>query len=219
MARPRTPPRSTPLLQAIMDPSDTSFPRLSCPAPNHIRYDYLKVTRPSTLSKPRYSFALDLHTCAPLFPHLLDTIIETIRFLGPSNCALSIIEGRSHDGTYSVLYSLIPALTALNITYRFTTTISTPKPATASTVWKHSPSSATMLSISSPSPQRTLTPIQQSSLSTTSPSAWKTSSTGASCKGEHDLRNGLDLRRRDLLPCLGQPRHEWRPVLRDPTVG
>jgi hypothetical protein len=35
-------------LQAIMDPSDTSFPRLSCPAPTHTRYDYLKATPSST---------------------------------------------------------------------------------------------------------------------------------------------------------------------------
>jgi alpha-1,3-mannosyltransferase len=114
-------------LQAIMDPSDTSFARLSCPVPTHTRYDYLKATPSSTISKPRYFFALDLHTCAPLLPRLLGTIIETIRFLGPSNCALSIVEGRSHDGTYEILHSLIPALAALNTTYHFTTNNIDPK--------------------------------------------------------------------------------------------
>jgi alpha-1,3-mannosyltransferase len=114
-------------LQAIMDPLDTSFPRLSCPAPTHTHYDYLKTTSSSTLLKPKYFFALDLFNCAPLLPRLLGTIIETIRFLGPSNCALSIVEGRSHDGTYEVLHSLIPALAALNITYHFTTNTIDPK--------------------------------------------------------------------------------------------
>lgn len=33
----------------------------------------------------------------------MGSIIETIRFLGPENCALSIVEGRSDDGTYEVL--------------------------------------------------------------------------------------------------------------------
>jgi alpha-1,3-mannosyltransferase len=114
-------------LQAIMDPSDTSFPRLSCPAPTHSRYAYLKPNPSSTPSKPKYFFALDLYTCAPLLPRLLGSIIETIRFLGPSNCALSIVEGRSHDGTYEILHSLASSLAALNITYHFTTNGIDPK--------------------------------------------------------------------------------------------
>ena len=114
-------------LQAIMDPTDTSFPRLSCPPLNQTRYDYLEALSPSTLSRPRYFFALDLYKCAPLLPRLLGTIIDTIRFLGPSNCALSIVEGRSPDGTYEILHSLIPALAALNITYHFTTNDIDPK--------------------------------------------------------------------------------------------
>lgn len=118
-------------LQAIWDPADTTFPRLSCPAPAHDRYDYLK---PSTSpwesgqeTRPKYFFALDLYTCAPLLPRLLGTLVETIRFLGPSNCALSIVEGRSHDGTFEILQTLRPLLAALNTTYHFTTNAIDPK--------------------------------------------------------------------------------------------
>jgi alpha-1,3-mannosyltransferase len=114
-------------LQAIMNPFDTSFPRLSCPVPTHNRYNYLKPTPSSTSPKPKYFFALDLYACAPLLPRLLGSIIETIRFLGPSNCELSIVEGRSHDGTYEILHSLIPELAALNVTYHFTTNTIDPK--------------------------------------------------------------------------------------------
>jgi alpha-1,3-mannosyltransferase len=114
-------------LQAILNPSDTSFPRLSCPAPTHTRYDYLKPTPSSTPSKPKYFFALDLYTCAPLLPRLLGSIVEAIRFLGPSNCVLSIVEGRSHDGTYEILRSLAPELAAWNITFYFTTNNVDPK--------------------------------------------------------------------------------------------
>jgi hypothetical protein len=43
-------------LQAIMDSSDISFPRLSCPSPTHNRYGYLKQTPLSTPPKPKYFF-------------------------------------------------------------------------------------------------------------------------------------------------------------------
>jgi hypothetical protein len=34
------------------------------------------------------------------------SIVETIRFLGPESCAISVIEGRSSDGTYEILTEL-----------------------------------------------------------------------------------------------------------------
>lgn len=105
-------------LQAILDPSDISFPCLSCSAPIHNRYGYLKQAPPSTPLKPKYFFAVDLNTCAQLLPRFLGSITETIRFLGSPNCALSIVEGWSHDGTYEILHSLVPKLAALNITYQ-----------------------------------------------------------------------------------------------------
>lgn len=118
-------------LQAIWDPSDVQFPRLSCPAPTNGRYDYLKASSVKATSnheiKPTYFFALDLYNCAQLLPCLLGTLFETIRFLGPSNCALSIVEGRSHDGTYEILSAIRPLLRALNTTYYFTTNNIDPK--------------------------------------------------------------------------------------------
>src|SRR5271156_1427282 len=85
-------------IQAIMNPDDASFPRLSCPAPSSDRYDYLRPTLTSEYfktEKPKwereYFFALNLYQCAPILPRLLGSIVETIRFLGPQNCALSIV--------------------------------------------------------------------------------------------------------------------------------
>ncbi|KAK3896481.1 mannosyltransferase 1, partial [Staphylotrichum tortipilum] len=57
-----------------------------------------------------------------LLPRLINSLVETIRFLGPSRCALSIVEGNSVDGTGEVLASLRPALEALGVTYHFSTT-------------------------------------------------------------------------------------------------
>ena len=109
-------------VKAIMDPNDTSFPRLDCPAPTSDRYAYLK--HPPRIerapgSQPRYFFALDLHQCVDLLPRLIGSIVETIRFLGPKNCALSIVEGRSDDGTYEVLKLLKDELDLLGVDYFF----------------------------------------------------------------------------------------------------
>lgn len=90
-----------------MEPSDTKYPRLSCPAPIGSRYNYLQST---TSTQLKYFFALDLHQNAPVLPRLLGSVLETIRYLGPSNCALSIVEGRSTDGTYEILTALKSAL-------------------------------------------------------------------------------------------------------------
>ncbi|KAH6617382.1 cryptococcal mannosyltransferase 1-domain-containing protein [Chaetomium tenue] len=48
------------------------------------------------------------------------SILEAIRFLGPSHCALSIVEGNSPDGTAELLAALEPTLTALSIRTFFT---------------------------------------------------------------------------------------------------
>lgn len=64
---------------------------------------------------------------SPLLLRLLGSIIVTIRFLGSPNCALSIVEGRSHDGTYEILHSFAHELAPLNITYHFTTSDIDPK--------------------------------------------------------------------------------------------
>jgi alpha-1,3-mannosyltransferase len=67
-----------------------------------------------------YFFALNLRNCLPLLPQLLGSILEAIRFLGPTSCALSIVEGNSPDGTAEVLAALEPELTKLGIRTYFT---------------------------------------------------------------------------------------------------
>jgi alpha-1,3-mannosyltransferase len=97
-------------IRAIMNPEDDSFSRLSCPAPNGSRYGYLQSTKSlesnQLQGRPKYFFALNLHQCAPILPRLLGSVVETILFLGSENCALSVVEGRSDDGTFEVLISL-----------------------------------------------------------------------------------------------------------------
>ena len=46
-------------------------------------------------------------------------MVEVIKYLGPEQCALSIIEGPSDDGTDEVLAALRPGLDALTTTYYF----------------------------------------------------------------------------------------------------
>jgi alpha-1,3-mannosyltransferase len=47
----------------------------------------------------------------------MGSIMQAITFLGPHNCALSIVEGRSTDGTYEILRSLGPQLGDLGVPY------------------------------------------------------------------------------------------------------
>ena len=110
-------------VKVIMTPEDTSFRRLECPSPSIDRYAYLR-DPPSSKSKvptPRsYFFALDLHQCVDVLPRLMGSIIESIRFLGPENCALSVVEGRSDDGTFEVLKLLIDKIEGMGARYFFT---------------------------------------------------------------------------------------------------
>ena len=111
-------------IKAIMTPEDQSFPRLSCPAPNGKRYDYLRgntTTTPESGTGVKYFFALDLHQCASLLPRLVGSIVETMRFLGPNHCALSIVEGRSTDGTYEILRLLRQDIEGIGARYFFNT--------------------------------------------------------------------------------------------------
>jgi alpha-1,3-mannosyltransferase len=90
---------------------------MSCPQLDTARYDYLRAPRGDSTIK--YFFALDLRLCLPLLPRLIGSIVEVIKFLGPAQCALSIIEGPSLDGTGEVLAALRPGLDALTTTYYF----------------------------------------------------------------------------------------------------
>jgi alpha-1,3-mannosyltransferase len=71
------------------------------------RYDYLK-THQAESSTVQYFFALDLRDNLDLLVRLIGSVVETITFLRPERCALSIIEGPSTDGTGEVLEAFSP---------------------------------------------------------------------------------------------------------------
>lgn len=110
-------------IKAIMTPGDHSFPKMECPAPSGSRYDYLRDNTASASSDPpvlpKYFFALNLHQCMSILPRLMGSIVESIRFLGPQNCALSVVEGRSDDGTFEVLKSLREEIEKMGAKYFF----------------------------------------------------------------------------------------------------
>lgn len=103
-------------VQNIMNPSNSSAARLDCPAINLRRYSLLAPARP-THSKPRYFFALDLFQSIQILEQLLSSIIHVIEALGPENCVLSIVEGRSTDGTYETLRSLRREMQQIGLQY------------------------------------------------------------------------------------------------------
>lgn len=113
----------TSYVSAILDPDSKALPRLECPKiAGSSRYAALQQrpktrTREATATKVDYFFAIDLRDVVGLLPRLLGSVVEVIRFLGPERCALSIIEGNSHDGTLDVLQALRPSLDALTTTY------------------------------------------------------------------------------------------------------
>lgn len=102
-------------VRAILDPEDTSTPRLSCPPPDTERYAHLRV--PEAEDQLMYFFALDLREVVDLLPRLVGSVVEAMRFLGPRHSVLSVVEGNSNDGTREVLSALVPELEALGITY------------------------------------------------------------------------------------------------------
>ncbi|KAL8964246.1 MAG: hypothetical protein Q9183_004589, partial [Haloplaca sp. 2 TL-2023] len=118
-----------PYIAAIVTPNDTTFPRLDCPPPDGDRYDYLRggeeedqeLDRHGIEATLKYFFALDLHQCVALLPRLLGSIVEAIEFLGPKNCALSVVEGRSDDGTFETLLLLREEMDRIGVKYFFQT--------------------------------------------------------------------------------------------------
>ncbi|CAN8102871.1 unnamed protein product [Discula destructiva] len=98
-------------VKAILDPHESTFIGLKCPRADAKRYSHLQVQQGERRLK--YFFALDLRQVVDLLPRLLGSIVEVMRFLGPRNCALSIVEGNSDDGTWEVLEALESELKAL----------------------------------------------------------------------------------------------------------
>ena len=105
-------------IKAILKPGSDSFPRLECPAANTDRYGYLRSIHSAQIP-PKYFLALNLHQRASLLPLLIGSILQSIRFLGAENCVLSIVEGRSNDGTYEVLKLLRKEIEGMGATYLF----------------------------------------------------------------------------------------------------
>jgi len=117
-------------IKAILDPKDEEFERLQCPAPSTKRYDYLRVHHGNAKAADgqiKYFFALNLRQCIGILPRLLGSIVETVRFLGPENCALSIVEGHSDDGTSEVLEALREDMRNLGLEFHLHTSDIDPK--------------------------------------------------------------------------------------------
>ncbi|KFY58785.1 hypothetical protein V496_05950 [Pseudogymnoascus sp. VKM F-4515 (FW-2607)] len=109
-------------IKSIMTPEDSSIPRMECPALEGTRYDYLKAKTEKPFFRavrPKYFFAIDLHQCVSLLPRLISSTVEAMRFLGPENCALSIVEGRSTDGTFEILKLLRSEIEGMGASYYF----------------------------------------------------------------------------------------------------
>jgi alpha-1,3-mannosyltransferase len=117
-------------IKAILDPKDKNFDRLQCPAPTPKRYDYLQVNRSDAKNvggQIKYFFALNLRQCIGILPRLIGSIVETVRFLGPENCCLSIVEGNSDDGTLEILAALRKDMGSLGLQFHFQTSDIDPK--------------------------------------------------------------------------------------------
>ncbi|KAL8879354.1 MAG: hypothetical protein Q9198_003015 [Flavoplaca austrocitrina] len=96
-------------LQALDD-----SPPLLCQVLLEDRYSHL---RSYSSKKPRFFFALDLYQAAGILPQLLESIVESVKFLGPEYCHLSIVEGNSTDGTTDLLQALHKDAKALGLAY------------------------------------------------------------------------------------------------------
>jgi alpha-1,3-mannosyltransferase len=106
-----------------MNPENKSLPRLDCPSVLSSRFSYLREQSPSSAreSLPKYLFALDLYQSVSILPTLMGSIVQAIQSLGPENCALSVVEGRSTDGTFEILALLNNTLDDIGLKYFFQT--------------------------------------------------------------------------------------------------
>ncbi|KAH8811171.1 alpha-mannosyltransferase [Xylogone sp. PMI_703] len=117
-------------IKAIFDPKSNEFDRLQCPALTPKRYDYLRVglkKGKTADGQIRYFFALNLRQCIGVLPRLIGSIVEAARFLGPENCALSIVGGNSDDGTFEILEMLRKDMERLRLEFHLSTSDVNPK--------------------------------------------------------------------------------------------
>lgn len=113
-------------VQKIMDMGPDN--RIGCFDPVGNRYEHLRLNRDSiSVTRKAYYFGLMLHNSMGVIEPLLAAMLRSMRFLGPHNCALSIVEGRSNDGTYEVLHLLRQELDALGVLYFLITDEKDPK--------------------------------------------------------------------------------------------
>ena len=109
------------IMESINDLGHTRFWRMDCPGQFEMgnRYQELNLTGTTGVdrNKIKYFFALDLTQIARILPRLMGTIVQVIKFLGPEHCAVSIVEGRSTDGTYLILYELGTLFKNLGVEY------------------------------------------------------------------------------------------------------
>lgn len=111
-------------VKAILDLKMESFDQLQCPTPTPKRYDYLHINHKDSKTADdqiKYFFALNLRQCIGILPRLMGSIVETARLLGPENCALSIVEGNSDDGTLEILEGLRKEMESLGLQYHLQT--------------------------------------------------------------------------------------------------
>ena len=102
-------------IQTVLEPKHgDDSPPLLCQKPLEDRYSHL---RSFASKKPRFFFALDLYQAAGILPQLTASILETVKFLGPEYCYLSIVEGNSTDGTSDLLQALHADAKTLGLTY------------------------------------------------------------------------------------------------------
>lgn len=103
-------------LDAVLRDAGASTDRLECPGERefHPRYQALRRIESPGI---QYMFSVDLYQSMPIINRLMTSIIKAIQVLGPERCSLSIVEGRSTDGTFTVLEHLTNFLADLGVKY------------------------------------------------------------------------------------------------------
>ena len=110
----------TSYIREIMGKGNGTMWRIQCPDSIATRYGSLQATTQND-KHIKYIFTVDLYQAIAVLPSLLGSIVQTIRFLGPKQCAVSFVEGRSTDGTYQILAALQDELERLGAVFYMTT--------------------------------------------------------------------------------------------------